>query len=350
MQNTVSCNNCFFTSDFPGVSIASDGTCNICREAEVHPLAKQDSNHGLTELKKIAAELKASRTGKYDCVIGASGGLDSSFVIYLARKILDLNPIVVKYDSGLGYDLAQENLTTLCRNLGVDLKVVKSKSGHDRNFVKHIILALNGAGVYWGICTFCGYAYLSAIYKTAIDEHVPAILSNNNPYQKAYIKSRDQWRSLLSGLAKAKPGDWSRFLWHLPQALYCLLQMKREFYLPPLSNLLRRYPQPPPIRNIMITDYLVWDMDHMIKTLTSETGWRTPPPPQLPMRFDCRIETSYKNLTLMKTAGTTAHTQICNHMIHEHIRTKKELQEAVSFYPGIIDREIAALKKILGLA
>lgn len=73
------------------------------------------------ELARIVAEIQESGKGKpYDCVVGVSGGVDSSYLIYQAIK-LGLRPLAVHFDSGWNSELADENVTSLIRTLGLDL-------------------------------------------------------------------------------------------------------------------------------------------------------------------------------------------------------------------------------------
>ena len=81
------CNTCFTTENFPGIVIDEDGICNLCRQY------KPDINDipsikelGIDALTEIGAQIhkSASSGADYDAIIGASGGLDSTYVIYLA--------------------------------------------------------------------------------------------------------------------------------------------------------------------------------------------------------------------------------------------------------------------------
>lgn len=132
-KNYKKCNSCFFSEKFPGVIIEKNGRCTFCNSDDFKIDKSVQTTLNITELQNIAKELKEKRKGKYDCIIGASGGLDSSYVIYIAKKILDLNPLVIKYDHGFNYSISDNNLKTICSKLKVDLKIIKSAKQNDIN-------------------------------------------------------------------------------------------------------------------------------------------------------------------------------------------------------------------------
>ncbi len=116
------CRRCILDSNIPSISFNNEGICNYCEihdemDAQ-HPLNKQ----GKKELHKIIKEIKAKGKGKkYNCIIGVSGGVDSTYCLYLAKK-LGLRPLAVHMDNGWDSELAVSNIEKTCRKLGVDLE------------------------------------------------------------------------------------------------------------------------------------------------------------------------------------------------------------------------------------
>ena len=99
------------------------GVCSYCTEflsKSRHVLTRErDARKG--ELAAFVATVKARGKGKpYDCVIGVSGGVDSSWALVQAVK-LGLRPLAVHMDNGWNSELAQNNIANLVRGLGVDL-------------------------------------------------------------------------------------------------------------------------------------------------------------------------------------------------------------------------------------
>jgi hypothetical protein len=334
------------------VKIDRSGKCNFCAGHEFSAFIKAQSNSDITELRRIAEELKQKKQGKYDCIIGASGGLDSSYVIYVAKKLLGLNPLVISYDHGFTYDIAENNLQTICKKLDVDFKILRSAKGNNTKHIKFLVLALRNIDVYWGFCQFCRYLRPAVIYKFALEENISATLTSRNLYEETHIASLPtnfKLKSMLQGMLKLlNIVKLVKFLFYLAIASYYFLRLKLEFYVPPVSNIFRRDPKPPKIEKINITKYIPWNIDSIVKTLTEEVGWKAPDP-MLPMRFDCKIEDSFINYTYKKAVGMTCHAIICNNLIKDGTRTKNQLKETVESRDNIVSQRMEEMAVLLNL-
>ena len=103
------------------------GVCQRCREYEERILPKW--NHGKgheEELQNLIAEIKEKGKGKeYDCILGLSGGLDSTYMLHLAVKEWGLRPFVFHIDCGWNLPVAESNVRRVCDKLGVELHIEK---------------------------------------------------------------------------------------------------------------------------------------------------------------------------------------------------------------------------------
>jgi N-acetyl sugar amidotransferase len=117
------CTRCVMDTSVADISFDAQGVCNYCTEflqQASHVLNKPPAERE-RELAQLAAEVKAQGRGKrYDCVVGVSGGVDSSWALVQAVK-LGLRPLAVHMDNGWNSELAQNNIANLVRTLGVDL-------------------------------------------------------------------------------------------------------------------------------------------------------------------------------------------------------------------------------------
>ncbi|WP_449257023.1 N-acetyl sugar amidotransferase [Bosea sp. (in: a-proteobacteria)] len=118
------CTRCVMDTTDPDITFDDAGVCNHCRrfDAQVKPiLAAIDSGKAATILEQEVARIKEEGKGlKYDCVVGVSGGVDSSYVAYLAHRH-GLRALCVHFDSGWNTEFAVRNIENILRSLDYDL-------------------------------------------------------------------------------------------------------------------------------------------------------------------------------------------------------------------------------------
>ena len=121
------CNCCVMDTSDEEISFDSDGVCMRCREYKER--IEPEWNHGKgheRELQELITDIKKSGEGKeFDCILGLSGGLDSSFMLHLAVKEWGLRPFVFHIDAGWNLPVAEANIRRLTGKLGVALHVEK---------------------------------------------------------------------------------------------------------------------------------------------------------------------------------------------------------------------------------
>jgi N-acetyl sugar amidotransferase len=107
----------------PNITFDDQGVCNYCSEYLEQCGHVLDDSNGQKEAKLQSLVERVKKTGEgkpYDCIVGVSGGVDSSWV--LVRVIeLGLRPLAVHMDNGWNSELAQHNIASLVQKLGVDL-------------------------------------------------------------------------------------------------------------------------------------------------------------------------------------------------------------------------------------
>ncbi len=121
-KNRQICSRCIYDETLSGISFDDDGVCNYCHTME--QLKEQygtGTEKGERLLNEIIEKVKKSGEGKkYDCVVGVSGGTDSS---YLVAKMVEwgLRPLAVHYDNTWNTAIATENIKKVLGKLNVDL-------------------------------------------------------------------------------------------------------------------------------------------------------------------------------------------------------------------------------------
>lgn len=119
------CKCCVMDTTDDDITFDENGVCMRCNEYKER--IEPEWNHGRghdEELKALIQKIKDSGKGKqYDCILGISGGLDSSYMLHLAVKEWGLRPFVFHIDAGWNLPVAEENLKKLTDKLGVELHI-----------------------------------------------------------------------------------------------------------------------------------------------------------------------------------------------------------------------------------
>lgn len=121
------CSHCVMDVTDKNIVFNEEGVCNRCEEYTQRILKWWNHGNGHeAELNKILGEVKSRGQGKaYDCILGLSGGLDSSYLLHLAVKEWGLRPFVFHVDGGWNLPVAESNIRKLCNKLGVELHIEK---------------------------------------------------------------------------------------------------------------------------------------------------------------------------------------------------------------------------------
>ena len=134
------CNRCIYDENVADISFDSEGICNYCRRMEQMEEEYPVGDEGDRILKNIVQQIKISgKNSKYDCVVGVSGGTDSSFLLYKMKE-MGLRPLAAFFDNTWNSTIATENIKKVTSKLKVDLFtiVVNNKEYDDiyRSFLK----------------------------------------------------------------------------------------------------------------------------------------------------------------------------------------------------------------------
>jgi len=128
------CSRCIYDERVPSIVFDENGVCNYCKQIDM--LVEEygtGKEKGKKEFFKIIDAIKAEgKNKKYDCVIGVSGGTDSSYMVYQAIQ-WGLRPLAVHYDNTWNSSIATENIRKVLGKLNVDLytHVIDNKESDD---------------------------------------------------------------------------------------------------------------------------------------------------------------------------------------------------------------------------
>jgi N-acetyl sugar amidotransferase len=115
------CARCLYDSDTPGITFDDAGVCNYCATHDEMERQYPTGARGEAILAGIAREIRAAGRGKeFDCVVGVSGGCDSSYMLYRMVE-LGLRPLAVHFDNTWNSPVATQNIYNVLDALGVKL-------------------------------------------------------------------------------------------------------------------------------------------------------------------------------------------------------------------------------------
>jgi N-acetyl sugar amidotransferase len=117
------CTRCVMDISDPQITFNEDGVCNHCRKYDLimksYPFTDPTSRK--LELEKMITRIKKAGQGKpYDCIIGVSGGVDSTYLAYVAKQN-GLRPLAIHLDNGWNSELSVHNIEKVLKKLDIDL-------------------------------------------------------------------------------------------------------------------------------------------------------------------------------------------------------------------------------------
>lgn len=118
------CTKCVMDTTDPEISFDEHGVCNHCKQAEALLQQKPYSlpaGEKKEAWEKLVSQIKADGKGKqYDCIIGVSGGVDSTYVAHIVKQA-GLRPLAIHMDNGWNSELSVMNIENICNKLNIEL-------------------------------------------------------------------------------------------------------------------------------------------------------------------------------------------------------------------------------------
>src|SRR5215204_2052730 len=115
IKNYQICTNCIMDTSDSSITFDEKGLCDYCQNYYNNILPNwHPDEQGEKEIMKVVEEIKKQGAGKaHDCLIGISGGLDSSYLAYIAKVKFGLNPLLFHVDAGWNSDISTHNIHAL---------------------------------------------------------------------------------------------------------------------------------------------------------------------------------------------------------------------------------------------
>jgi len=240
----------------PDIYFDEKGVCSHCYnykktiDSEIYRKKKETGS-----LEKMVGEIKkGGREKRYDCIIGVSGGVDSTYTAYMVKK-LGLKPLAVHMDNGWNSELSVSNIEKVLKKLDIDLYTHVL----DWNEFKDLQLSfLKSSTPDIEIPT--DHALRSVLYFVAVKENVKFIISGRNTATEgggvaAWSQGHGDWLYIKSiqKLFGTKP--LKKFLHYDPIKFFYYTIIKK-------------------IKWIQLLDYLDYNKKTVMSFLEKELGWQ----------------------------------------------------------------------------
>ncbi|MBX2959495.1 MAG: N-acetyl sugar amidotransferase [Flavobacteriales bacterium] len=240
----------------PNITFDENGVCNYWYDYQRK--AKEMVFHGEVGAQLLAQKIEEIKTygksKKYDCLIGLSGGVDSTYVAYLTKK-LGLRPLAIHFDNGWNSEIAVQNINNIIDNLGCDLHTLVV----DWEEFKDLQLAYLKAGVI-DIEVLTDHAIFGAINKLARKYDIKYVLSGSNVETEAVLPNAWVFNKRDSINIKAI----HKLFGTIPVKTYPFLTVYQKRYYSKVLKL--EYVKP--------INYQQYIKDDVKKIITTELGWK----------------------------------------------------------------------------
>ncbi|MFX0070647.1 MAG: hypothetical protein ACFFAO_06110, partial [Candidatus Hermodarchaeota archaeon] len=288
---------------------------------------------GKKKLDKIIESFR-QKNKKYDCVVGVSGGRDSSYLLYYLVKKYNLKILAYSADNGFIPKEAKENMKKMTDILNIKLVIEK----HDflKKCVKNNIISWMrnpSAAMIPMICCGCRLGIFRGLFKFAKSQKIPLIIIGaGNPVESSRFKTRLFSTNLLGNMKFVRKSKILSFLLGylyeiIKNPLYFLkikntiMFLKEYFYCFHSNKILDLfYPNQRPLR---LYRYIEWNENLIMSTIKEELNWKKSNFSSSPWRFDCLISI-LKNYLLKKSIGFNEKDEILSNMIREKMISKEE--------------------------
>ena len=119
------CVRCLFDDKVPSITFDENGMCSYCKLYDEMNDKWPGGLVGTVKLMQIAKEVKrAGRNKPWDCIVGVSGGCDSSYMLYKLKQTYGLRPLAVHFDNTWNSKVATQNIFQICKELDIELQTL----------------------------------------------------------------------------------------------------------------------------------------------------------------------------------------------------------------------------------
>ena len=264
------CTNCVMDTSDSKIKFDENGVCDHCNDFQINVKPNWYPNEeGLKRLESTVAKIKEDGKDRdFDCLLGMSGGVDSSYLLHLAVKELGLRPLVFHVDGGWNSELAVNNIQVMIEKLGLDLytEVINWEEMKDfqlaffKSGVPHIDIPQD-------------HAFIATLYNFADKHNIKYILNGGNISTEC-VRNPMEW--LYYGTDMSQINDIrKKFSTNKMESYPFSPVLRHKFYLKYIRK----------IQVIKPLDNLNYIKEDALDLLSSEYGWKPYPQKHFESRF-----------------------------------------------------------------
>lgn len=250
------CSRCVMDTTDPDIKFDDQGVCNHCHEFDLNIGSRViTGENGKLMLQSIVQRIKKSGEGnEYDCIVGVSGGVDSTYVAYQCKK-LGLRPLAVHLDNGWNSELAVSNIEKVLKVLDFDLytKVLDWREFRD------IQLSFLKASTPDGEVP-TDHAIFALLLKVAKEKNIKYIMNGMNYVSEASVVPAWSYGH----------GDWG-YIKYI-QKKFGTLKIKSYPYYTPLDMFYMLFIKR--VKFVSILNYIDYSKEAAIKELSEKLDWQ----------------------------------------------------------------------------
>jgi len=169
------CSQGIWNSTIPSIKFNKNGKSNFCQLQQKLMDDYPRGERGLKDWHDLIDKIKLKGSGKrYDCIIGVSGGVDSSYLLFVAKEY-GLRPLAVNLDNGFNSNIAVRNIFKITKKLNIDLETYVI----DYEEIKDLLRSYMKASMPW-IDAPTDLAIKAVMYKYALEEDIKYIIRGND--------------------------------------------------------------------------------------------------------------------------------------------------------------------------
>jgi N-acetyl sugar amidotransferase len=252
------CTRCVMDTSDPDITFDQDGYCNHCTKYfQRASKNKSREENAEKEFQRVIDKIKKSgKNNKYDCAIGVSGGVDSSYVVYLAKKY-GLRPLAVHIDNGWDSEIAVQNIRNMCKRFDIDYESYVL----DWQEFKDIQLSFLRSGII-EVEIPNDAAITGALHKVAGANRIKYMLSGSNYTTEGILPTGWFYDPLDKTLLKAIQRKFGK----LKMKAYPVFGYREQLYFKFIAG----------IKMVYLLNYLPYEPGKAKNRLIEEFGWKSP--------------------------------------------------------------------------